>query len=61
MSFIGINIMGNCFYFLNYGPDYDYFLMSFGTIGYSLIDLGQYINFKGISNLEIIYESIKFN
>ena len=53
--------MGNCFYFLNYGPDYDYFLMSFGTIGYSLIDLGQYINYKGISNLEIIYESIKFN
>lgn len=33
--------MGNCYYFLIYSSDNDYFLMSCGTIGYSLIDLGK--------------------
>lgn len=40
MALTGVLIMGNCYYFMNYASDSDYFLMSFGTLGYSLIDLG---------------------
>jgi hypothetical protein len=50
---VGLVVMGNAEKIAT-GENTDYIMMSCGTIGYTLIDIG-------IGNIEIIYDSMSLN
>ena len=43
------------------GENTDYIMMSCGTIGYTLIDIGSSFLLLAIGNIEIIYDSMSLN
>jgi hypothetical protein len=57
---VGLVVMGNAEKIAS-GENTDYILMSCGTIGYTLIDIGTPLLLLGIGNIEIIYDSMSLN